>query len=58
MLSTNATQTCVPNVGRLSVEELLHVLNVGELCLDTLGALLRSAVLVLMAAGGALLGAD
>ncbi|XP_062229654.1 probable calcium-binding protein CML29 [Phragmites australis] len=44
--------------GRLSVEELLDVMNAGELGLGALGALLQSAVPALEAAGGALMGAD
>ncbi|WVZ78805.1 hypothetical protein U9M48_026456 [Paspalum notatum var. saurae] len=44
--------------GRLSVEELLDVMNAGELGLGALGALLQSALPALEAAGGALVGAD
>lgn len=44
--------------GRIRVEELLDVMNAGELGLGALGALLQSAVPALEAAGGALVGAD
>jgi len=44
--------------GRLSVEELLDVMNAGELGLGALGDLLQSALPALEAAGGALVGAD
>ncbi|KAL6603598.1 hypothetical protein ACP70R_043959 [Stipagrostis hirtigluma subsp. patula] len=45
--------------GRLSVEELLDVMNAGELGLGALGAVLQSALPALEAAGaGALVGAD
>jgi Ca2+-binding EF-hand superfamily protein len=44
--------------GRLSVEELLDVMNAGELGLGALGELLQSALPALEAAGGALVGAD
>ncbi|CAD6338543.1 unnamed protein product [Miscanthus lutarioriparius] len=44
--------------GRLSVEELLDVMNAGELGLGALGAMLQSALPQLEAAGAALVGAD
>lgn len=44
--------------GRLSVDELLDVMNAGELGLGALGELLQSALPALEAAGGALVGAD
>ena len=44
--------------GRLSVEELLDVMNAGELGLGALGDLLQSALPALEAAGGALVGED
>ncbi|KAL6873812.1 hypothetical protein ACP4OV_013894 [Aristida adscensionis] len=44
--------------GRLSVEELLDVMNAGELGLGALGAVLQSALPALEAAGGAMVGAD
>jgi Ca2+-binding EF-hand superfamily protein len=44
--------------GCLSVEELLDVMNAGELGLGALGAMLQSALPHLEAAGAALVGAD
>ncbi|TVU08633.1 hypothetical protein EJB05_42044, partial [Eragrostis curvula] len=44
--------------GKLSVEELLDVMNAGELGLGALGELLQSALPTLEAAGAALVGAD
>lgn len=44
--------------GRLSVEELLDVMNAGELGLGALGEMLQSALPQLEAAGAALVGAD
>lgn len=44
--------------GWLSVDELLDVMNAGELGLGALGELLQSALPALEAAGGALVGAD
>jgi calmodulin len=44
--------------GRLGVEELLDVMNAGELGLGALGGLLQSALPALEAAGAALVGSD